>query len=102
MVDDPGQVTESQMERWVYDFDSWDLCDQCCDNLFDKTVFAYPKALEWSARRAEFVKRAGFVLMAVLAVHGKTADDEQFKQFFPFSKIRTRGKYYAGITVPVT
>jgi 3-methyladenine DNA glycosylase AlkD/uncharacterized protein (DUF302 family) len=86
MVDDPEQVTGSQMEKWVNDFDSWDLCDQCCNNLFYKTGFAYPKALEWSARRAEFVKRAGFVMMAVLAVHDKTADDEPFKQFFPIIK----------------
>ncbi|MHC4455500.1 MAG: DNA alkylation repair protein [Planctomycetota bacterium] len=86
MIDNPKQVTESQMERWVKDFDSWDLCDQCCSNLFDKTVFAYHKAIEWSARRREFVKRAGFVLMAVLAVHDKDADDDQFIQFFPIIK----------------
>jgi 3-methyladenine DNA glycosylase AlkD len=86
MVDDPEQVTESQMEHWVNDFDSWDVCDQCCSNLFDKTVFAYPKAIEWSERRQEFVKRAGFVLMAVLAVHDKAAEDDQFAQFFPIIK----------------
>jgi len=90
MVDDPEQVTESQMERWVKDFDSWDVCDQCCSNLFDKTVFAYPKAIEWSEHRLEFVKRAGFVLMAVLAVHDKAADDDQFKQFFPIIKREAR------------
>ena len=86
MVDDPAQITESQMERWVKDFDSWDLCDLCCSNLFDKTAFAYEKAIEWSERPQEFVKRAGFVLMAVLAVHDKTAGDDQFKQFFPIIK----------------
>jgi 3-methyladenine DNA glycosylase AlkD len=86
MIDKPKQVTESQMERWVNDFDSWDVCDQCCSNLFDKTVFAYQKAIEWSERHQEFVKRAGFVLMAVLAVHDKEADDDQFKQFFPIIK----------------
>ena len=86
MVDDPEQVTESQMEHWVNDFDSWDVCDQCCSNLFDKTVFAYLKAIEWSERKEEFVKRAGFVLMAVLAVHDKAADDDQFAQFFPIIK----------------
>jgi len=86
MIDDPEAVTEVQMESWVADFDSWDVCDQCCSNLFDKTVFAYPKAIEWSARRQEFVKRAGFVLMAVLAVHDKAADDDRFLQFFPIIK----------------
>jgi 3-methyladenine DNA glycosylase AlkD len=83
MVDDPDQVTQRQMEQWVNDFDSWDLCDQCCSNLFDKTLFAYQKAVQWSGRRPEFVKRAGFVMMAVLAVHDKTAGDDRFTQFFP-------------------
>lgn len=54
------------MESWVKDFDSWDVCDGCCGNLFDKTEFAYSKAVAWSKRREEFVKRAGFVLMAQL------------------------------------
>ena len=83
MVDDPHLVTEEQLERWVKDFDSWDVCDQCCNNLFKKTRFSYQKAIEWSRRSEEFVKRAGFVLMACLAVHEKEADDSQFEQFFP-------------------
>lgn len=82
-VDEPELVTERQMERWVRDFDSWDVTDQVCSNLFDKTPFAYAKALEWSARKEEFVKRAGFVLMAALAVHDKAADDARFEQFLP-------------------
>lgn len=83
MVDDPEQVTEEQMEKWVLDFDTWDVCDQCCMNLFDRTPFAYKKAFEWSQREEEFVKRAAFTLMAVLAVHDKKASDEKFEQFFP-------------------
>jgi len=82
MVDDPKQVTEAQMRSWVSDFDSWDLCDQVCMNLFDKHSLAYQKAVEWSYRDEEFVKRAGFALMAVLAWHDKTADDSAFEPFF--------------------
>jgi 3-methyladenine DNA glycosylase AlkD len=82
-VDDHKQVTERQMERWARDFDSWDVCDQCCGNLFDRTPFAYAKAAEWSGRREEFVKRAGFVLMASLAVHDKKAGDGTFVAFLP-------------------
>ncbi len=78
MVDEPEMVTESQMEKWVRDFDSWDVCDQCCMNLFEKTGFADLKAVEWSSRGEEFVKRAGFVLMARLVVSDKKAEDEQF------------------------
>jgi len=86
MVDAPEMVTEEQMEQWVKDFDSWDVCDQCCSNLFDKTNFAHQKAAEWSRRREEFVKRAGFVLMAALSVHDKKAKDEAFMKFLPIIK----------------
>ncbi|MCU7496052.1 MAG: DNA alkylation repair protein [Ignavibacteria bacterium] len=81
LTDDPRLVTPPQMEKWVCDFESWDVCDQTCSNLFDKTPFAYRKAHEWSLRPEEFVKRAGFVLMAALAVHNKKADDEMFLEF---------------------
>lgn len=82
MVDDPAEVTEKQMDEWVRDFDSWDVCDGCCGSLFDKTPFAYDKALEWSEREEEFVKRAGYVLMAELAVHDKGGGDAKFLGFF--------------------
>jgi len=82
MVDDPMQVTEEQMESWVEAFDSWDLCDQVCMNLFDKHPPAYQKAVEWSKRKGEFVKRAGFAMMACLAWHDKTAADSDFEPFF--------------------
>jgi 3-methyladenine DNA glycosylase AlkD len=86
MVDEPSMVSEKQMNKWVKDFDSWDVCDQVCLNLFDKTKFAYQKAIEWSKNNEEFVKRAGFVLMAVLAVHNKEMSDQEFVRFFPIIK----------------
>ncbi len=83
LIDDSRMVTEDQMESWIKDFDSWDTCDQCCQNLFGKTEFAYQKAVEWSSNDEEFIKRAGFVLMARLAVGDKKADDEKFVKFLP-------------------
>ena len=85
-VDDPKLVTAEQMENWVKDFDSWDICDQVCSNLFDRTPFAHKKAIEWSNREEEFVKRAGFVLMAALSVHDKKAQDDEFLIFLPIIK----------------
>jgi len=82
-IDDPRQVSQEQMERWAADFDSWDVCDQVCSNLFDRTPYANLKAVEWSARPETFVKRAGFVLMASLAVHDKKAPDGRFEAFLP-------------------
>jgi 3-methyladenine DNA glycosylase AlkD len=83
LIDDPAQVTEEQMESWVGDFDNWGVCDACCGVLFDRTEFAYRRAVEWSRRDEEFVKRAGFALMACLAVHDKEAGDRQFERFLP-------------------
>ena len=83
LIEDPKMVTESQMENWVAEFDSWDVCDQCCINLFRKIPFAYKKIFEWSTREEEFVKRAAFAMIAVLAVHDKKAEDKEFEEFFP-------------------
>jgi 3-methyladenine DNA glycosylase AlkD len=82
-IDEPALVTQEQMERWALDFDSWDVVDQVCSNLFDTTPFAHAKAVKWSERDEEFVKRAGFVLMAALSVHDKRADDAAFLCFLP-------------------
>jgi 3-methyladenine DNA glycosylase AlkD len=81
LIDAPARVSSRQMNLWASEFDSWDVCDQCCSNLFDKTPYAKSKAVEWSSRKEEFVKRAGFTLMAALAVHDKEASDFQFIRF---------------------
>ncbi len=80
IIDDPALITEQQMDNWVNDFDSWDVCDQCC-GLFARTGLAYRKAVEWSGRAEEYVRRAGFVTMARLAVTDKKALDSQFEPF---------------------
>jgi 3-methyladenine DNA glycosylase AlkD len=86
IIDDPGSVTSEQVDKWALDFDSWDICDQCCSNLFHKTGFAVQKTLEYSSRDEEFVKRTAFALMAVLAVHAKKADNRQFEEFLSIIK----------------
>jgi len=79
-IADPDKTTEERMDNWAVDFDSWDVCDQV-SGFFEETPFAYQKAVEWSARCEEFVKRAAFAIMAGLTVHDKKADDSQFEQF---------------------
>jgi len=86
LIDESKLVTSQQMEKWVRDFDSWDVCDQVCMSLFDKTPFAYKKALKWGKEKKEFVRRAGFAMMAVLSVHDKKAKDKDFVKFFPLIK----------------
>ena len=85
-IGEPDKVTEKQMEKWVKDIDSWDVCDQLCGNLFDKTPFAYKKIYQWVKRKEEFIRRTGFVLMATLSVHDKKAGNKEFEKFFPLIK----------------
>jgi 3-methyladenine DNA glycosylase AlkD len=85
-IGESKKLIEKQMEDWVQDFNSWDICDQVCGNLFDKTEFAHKKVFEWTERKEEFVKRAGFALIATLSVHDKKSKDESFERFFPIIK----------------
>ena len=82
-IGDPDAVTPAQMERWARDFDSWSVVDGCCCHLFVYTRHAWKKALAWSRREEEFVKRAGFSLMAYLAVHDREAADGKFLKLLP-------------------
>lgn len=86
LIDVPEEVTEYQMETWVVDLNSWDVCDQVCLNLFGKTPYAQQKISEWSRREEEFVKRAAYAIIAGLAWHDKKAADDQFIGYFPVIK----------------
>ncbi|MEO7673017.1 MAG: DNA alkylation repair protein [Pyrinomonadaceae bacterium] len=83
LIDDPKKVTRKQMDAWARDFDNWASVDGTCGYLFCLTPFAYEKATEWAGKKPEFIKRAGFSLMAYLAVHDKKADDGKLAEFFP-------------------
>jgi len=86
MIDEPEKLTEKQMEEWVKDIDSWDICDQVCMNLFEKTPLAWQKIIDWSDRKEEFIKRAAYALIACLAWHDKKIEDEKFIKLFPVIK----------------
>jgi 3-methyladenine DNA glycosylase AlkD len=81
LISEPELVTAAQMERWVRDFDNWDVCDGTCCHLFVDAKPAWAKAFSWSRRRKEFTKRAGFALGAFLAIHDKAAADVPFRRF---------------------
>jgi 3-methyladenine DNA glycosylase AlkD len=83
MVGDPAKLTDEQMEDWVKGINSWDVCDQVCDNLFEKNQLAWKKIVDWSEREEEFVKRTAFSLIACLAWHDKKASDKKFIELLP-------------------
>jgi 3-methyladenine DNA glycosylase AlkD len=82
LVDEPAKVTEPQLEKWVADFDSWDIVDQV-SALIAVTPFVLPKIHQWSVRDEEFVRRAAFSLIAEVSFYRKKMDDTEFEQFFP-------------------
>jgi 3-methyladenine DNA glycosylase AlkD len=81
LISEPEFVTSAQMERWVKDFDNWDVCDGTCCHLFVDAKPAWVKAFSWTQRKQEFQKRAGFALAAYLAIHDKSAKDAPFRKF---------------------
>lgn len=83
LIDDPKAVTPAQMDAWVAEFDSWDLCDQACLKLFARTPFVSRKVTEWAEDDREFVRRSAFSLIAGYAVAAKKAPDREFLAFLP-------------------
>jgi len=86
MIEEWGKITEKQMDQWVADFDSWDVCDQCCMNALDKVKFVNQKIKSYSKAKEEFVKRTAFTLIACLAVHDKELKDKDFEKYFGIIK----------------
>lgn len=87
IIEEPERVTEKQMDEWVSGFDSWDICDQCCSNLFDKVRFVDKKIRTYANKKEEFVKRTAFALIACLAFHKNELKDKDFKKYFEIIKI---------------
>jgi 3-methyladenine DNA glycosylase AlkD len=93
IIDDPAAVDREQMDDWVSGFNSWDLCDQCCGNLFVHTDNAREVIPDWCGRPEEFVRRAGFVMIAALAVKDKKSPTSSFEQYLPLlEKFSTDGR----------
>src|SRR5260370_5751206 len=81
LIGESAKVTSAQMERWVRDFDSWDVVDAACCYLYAQAVPAWAKVNQWSKRRKEFEKRAAFSLAAYLSYKDKMAADARFERF---------------------
>ncbi|MCC9193523.1 DNA alkylation repair protein [Arthrobacter sp. zg-Y916] len=90
MVDDPGQVTRDQMQRWCEDFDNWAVVDTVCFRLFDKCTHAWTMVDCWVADDRLFVRRAGFALIWALALHDRAAPDHQFLKALDYAQAASR------------
>jgi len=80
---EPKRMTLAAMKRWAMDCDSWDLTDQLCGNVLDRTPHAVAAVRAWSGHKHVWLRRAAFALMAALSVHDKKMPDEVFESFLP-------------------
>lgn len=79
MVDNVAEVTPAQMDRWVKDCDNWALVDTACFHYWDRTPYAFKQIQKWTGAKGEFVKRAGFALLASCALHGQGSEADHLK-----------------------
>ncbi len=84
LIGDPDRLTRRQMNSWAGTFENWADCDTTCFHLFDRSPVAWEQAREWAVAPKLLVKRAGFALMASLALHDKAAPDAKFRAFLPY------------------
>lgn len=83
LLADPAALTVAQMNAWTRDMQAWDVCDQTCLNAFRRSPLAWARIPVWAGSPHEFVKRAAFALLAVLAVHDKRRPDADFIALLP-------------------
>ena len=83
LLADPKQLSVSEMNHWTEGMQAWDVCDQACLNAFRRSPLAWARIPVWARSNKEFVKRAAFSLLAVLAVHDKQRADADFIALLP-------------------
>ena len=87
LIADPKKIKKSTMNAWAREFDNWAICDSACMHCFRDTPYAHELAAEWVKRIHEFVRRAGFTMIATLCVHDRKTDDAVFlKRYLPLVK----------------
>ena len=81
-IADPKKITEKEMDDWVKDFNSWDICDVVCFGVFCKTEFYDKKIFEYAGNDSEYIRRAAFAMIAGLALTDKKLPDEAYYRYF--------------------
>jgi len=86
LIADPAKINLSVLDRWASESENWAQCDACCTELFQKTQFASALPGHWSKSEQEYLRRAGLVMIAMIALHHKTLQDEKIEKYFPLLK----------------
>ncbi|NMM49167.1 DNA alkylation repair protein [Marinigracilibium pacificum] len=82
LIANPKTISKEVINNWVHDMDNWDVCDQLCGNLVDKTQYVNEFIFEWAESDKTYVRRAAFSSIAWVAVHNKKLPDSHFKSYY--------------------
>lgn len=86
LVETPDNLTEKQLEKWVSEIDSWDVCDMLTNALLDRSEMAISKMEKWAKDEHEYVRRTPFSMIAWIACHNKQMKDADFEKYFKLIK----------------
>ncbi len=86
MIEDPIKVSLEQIRKLGKGFDSWDICDLTCRNLIEKTKYADTLINEWCNSEEEYLKRAGFVLIARMAIISAISNEDRQRYYLLIKK----------------
>lgn len=80
MIADPEQATEAQLEAWREDLDQYVICDAFVRYFVSRTPVARKKAEAWSRSDEEWSGRAGWLLLASVAMSEDREGDAYFEK----------------------
>ncbi len=77
----PTDVDFALAQKWIAEFDTWEICDTFCMKLFAKSTIALNVIDFYKNAEKEFEKRAAFAVMAAYTMANKNADNVVFENF---------------------
>lgn len=80
-IDEPAKISSEEADEVIDKIDVWGLGDQYVKNQVAKTPFKIAKAEQWANDKREYVRRAGYQLIQILAKEDETLPDTWFESY---------------------
>ena len=80
----PKDITFKLAEKWISDFENWEVCDTFCMKVFACSHLAIDIIRAYYNGDREFEKRAAFATMAAYCSADKTAGNDVFMDLLPY------------------
>ncbi|CAM3884448.1 MULTISPECIES: DNA alkylation repair protein [Bacillus cereus group] len=86
MILDPKKVTTAQLNKWVQEVDYYCLMDVLMNAICTSPI-AIERMEEWTKSDDEWIGRAGWSLLANIAIKNKTLQDDFFSPYLEEIKV---------------